>query len=313
VGRGAQGRVTPVKSVMTKTVLFWNFNIDKGDLLLQCPTEGDKSAVVARVVQEYDVDMLVLDECRIPATILLNALQTIDPTFEHPADPNRRFKFFTRFPGHHLEPWLGDGRLAVRRLQFEGYQDILMAVFHYLDRRNNRPLKQHRRLKEHTRTLLAAEQKAGHDRTILFGDLNMNPYEIGMLDPESGLGAMMTWDLATIHGARKGDDLPRFYNPMWSVMGRAEVPGTFYWDDDDPENTYWHCLDGVLLRPALRESFRDEDLRIIRWIPGLSGERIDLIRLTEVHWRVTYSDQPPILFKIDLAKRIQANIEDSHA
>jgi hypothetical protein len=30
----------------------------------------------------------------------------------------------------------------------------------------------------------------------VFGDFNMNPYEIGMLDPASGLGAMMTRDLA---------------------------------------------------------------------------------------------------------------------
>ncbi len=298
---------------MTKTVLFWNFNIDKGDLLLQCPTEGDRSAVVAHVVQEYGVDVLALAECRVPARFLLNALQLVDPAFEQPVDPHPRFKFFTRFPGHHLEPWLGDGRIAVRQLQFDGHQDILMAVIHYLDRRNNRPSKQQQELKDYKRTLLAAERKAGHDRTILFGDLNMNPYEIGMLDPESGLGAMMTWDLATIHGEKKGDGLPRFYNPMWSVMGRAEAPGTFYWDDDDPENTHWHCLDGVLLRPSLRESFRDEELRIIRWIHGSSGEKIDLIRLVEVHWRVTYSDHLPLLFKIDLAKRTQVKNEDSHA
>jgi hypothetical protein len=297
---------------MTKTVLFWNYNVDKGDLLLQCATGADKSAVVARVVQEYGVDVLVLVECRLPAGTLLETLQSIDPKFDLPAKPHPRFKFFTRFPGHQLEPWNSDGRLAVRRLQFDGYQDILMAAFHYLDRRNNRPSKQHQKLKTYKRTLLEAEQRAGHDRTILFGDLNMNPYDIGMLDPESGLGAMMTWDLAMIHGERKGDGRPRFYNPMWSVMGRFEAPGTFYWDDDDPENTYWHCLDGVLLRPALRGSFRDQDLRIIRWITGISGERIDLTRLAEVHWRITYSDHLPILFKIDMTMGIPADTEDSH-
>lgn len=52
---------------------------------------------------------------------------------------------------------------------------------------------------------------------------------------------------------------------------------------------------------------------IIRWIHGSSGEKIDLIRLVEVHWRVTYSDHLPLLFKIDLAKRTQVKNEDSHA
>ena len=264
-------------------------------------------------MQEYEVDVLVLAECRVPASVLLSALQSVDRAFEQPANPHPRFRFFTRFPGHHLVPWHSDGRLAVHRLQFEGYQDILMAAFHYLDRRNNSRSKQHQKLKNYKRTLLEAERKAGHDRTILFGDLNMNPYEIGMLDPESGLGAMMTWELASIHGERKGDDLPRFYNPMWAIMGRPEVPGTFYWDDTDPENTYWHCLDGVLLRPALPGSFRDEDLRIVRWIPGLSGERIDLIRLAEVHWRITHSDHLPILFKLDMARSMQAKAKDTHA
>ena len=36
---------------MTKTVLFWNFNIEKGDLLLKFQTEADKSAVLRDVAQ----------------------------------------------------------------------------------------------------------------------------------------------------------------------------------------------------------------------------------------------------------------------
>jgi hypothetical protein len=297
---------------MTKTVLFWNFNVEKGDLLLKLTTEAEKSAVVARVAQEYGVDVLSLAECGIPDDLLLDALRVIDPNFERPANPHPRFQFFTRFPGEHLEPWHADGRLAVRRVRFEGYEDILLAAFHYLDRRNNRPAKQHQKLKNYKKTLLEAERKAGHDRTILFGDFNMNPYEIGMLDPGAGLGALMTWDLAAVHGEKKGDGLPRFYNPMWSVMGRAEAPGTFYWDVDDPENPYWNCLDGVLVRDALRQAFRDEDLRILRWIPGQSGERVDLIRLAEVHWRVTYSDHLPILFKLTLQKKPPAERGNRH-
>jgi endonuclease/exonuclease/phosphatase family metal-dependent hydrolase len=299
--------------VMTKTLLFWNFNIEKGELLLKSPSEADKATILARVVQEYQVDILALAECKIPDVVLLDALRAIDPKFDQPVDPHPRIKFFTRFPGHHLEPWHADGRLSVRRLQFEDNDDILLASFHYVDRRNNSPASQHQKLADYKRTLLQAESKAGHRRMILFGDLNINPYEIGMLDPQSGLGAMMTRDLAEVHANNKGDGWPRFYNPMWSVMGRPEAPGTFYWDGDDPENPYWHCLDAVLVRPELRETFRDDDLRIIRMIPGPPGETIDLVRLAEVHWKITCSDHLPILFKLRLRQTTKVKKEDDHA
>ena len=298
---------------MIKTVLFWNFNIERGDSLRKLPTEAERSAVIARLAGEYEVDVLAIAECQIPDVLLLDALRQVDPAFDQPAVPHRRFRFFTRFPGDSLRSWHADDRLAVCRLCLGDCEDILLAAFHYLDRRNYSLAKQHQRLAGYKRTLREAERKAGHDRLIVFGDFNMNPYEIGMLDPASGLGAMMTRELAEFHGDGKKDDHSRFYNPMWSIMGRAETPGTFYWDHDDPENPYWHCLDGVLLRPSLRQSFRDEDLRVIRWITGPDGERIDLIRRADVHWKLAYSDHLPILFKLRLWERKPAEGEDGHA
>jgi hypothetical protein len=148
---------------MTKIVLFWNFDIEKGDLLRKLPTEADNSAVIARLAQQYQVDILSLAECRIPDVLLLDALRGIDPAFDQPAAPHPRIKFFTRFPGDALKPWHADGRLAVRRLCLDDHQDILLAGFHYLDRRNYSLAKQHQRLAPYKRTLHEAERKAGHD------------------------------------------------------------------------------------------------------------------------------------------------------
>ncbi len=300
---------------MIKTVLFWNFNIEKGESLQRLSTEADKSAVIARVVREYEVDILALAECGLPDILLLDALRKTDPEFDQPAAVHPRIKFFTRFPGAHLEPWHADGRIDVRRLALGGYDDILLAALHYLDRWNYpTPAMRHSKLATYLKTLQEAERRARHDRLVVFGDFNMNPYEIGMLDPASGLGAMITRDLAAAHGGRTGDEPSRFYNPMWSIMGRAEAPGTFYWNDkNDPENPYWHCIDGILLRPSLYASFRDEDLRIIRWITGAAGERVDLIRRAKIHWQVTHSDHLPILFKLHLQKREPVEKEDGHA
>jgi exonuclease III len=300
---------------MTKTVLFWNFNIEKGNSLRKLPAESDKSAVLARVVLEYEVDILVLAECQLPDELLDASLREVDPEFEQSLPAHLGIKFFTRFPRAELEPWHSDGRIDVRRLAFSGYDDILLAAFHHVDRWNNpTPAMRHSNLRPHLRTLEEAERMAGHDRLVVLGDFNMNPYEIGMLDPAWGLGAMITRELATTHGDWAGDDRSRFYNPMWSIMGRAEAPGTYYWDNkNDPENPYWHCIDGVLLRPSLYTSFRDEDLRIIRWITGAAGEKVDLIRRAKIHWQVTHSDHLPILFKLHLQEREPVEKGDGHA
>jgi hypothetical protein len=299
---------------MTKSVLFWNFNIEKGESLQKLSTEADKSAVIARVVREYEVDILALAECQLPGDVLVGSLREVDPGFEQALPPHIRIKFFTRFPGAYLELWHSDGRIDVRRLTLSGYDDILLAAFHYHDRRNYpTPAMRHSKLAPHLETLQEAERRARHDRLVVFGDFNMNPYEIGMLDPARGLGAMITRDLAAARGDRTGDDRPRFYNPMWSIMGRAEAPGTYDWSKNDPENPYWHCIDGVLLRPSLYASFRDEDLRIIRWITGAAGEKVDLIRRAKLHWQVTHSDQLPILFQLHLQKREPDEKEGGHA
>ena len=283
---------------MTLTVLFWNFNIDKGDWLSRRGSMAEKAAILASLATEHGVDVLAITECRIPEAVLLDALRDADPRYELPDNPHDRIRFYSRFPGRFLEPWHADGRLAVRRLLLDGYQDLLLAAFHYIDRRNNGTIKQWGELAPYRQTLLKAERKAEHTRTILFGDLNMNPYEVGMLDHRTGLGAMMTWDLAEGHSGNKGGQ--RFYNPMWAVMGKPEAPGTCYWADNDPGNPYWNCLDGVLLRPALRSAFRGDDLVILRSVTMPGGGRVDLIRRARVHWKITHSDHLPILFKLNL-------------
>jgi hypothetical protein len=63
------------------------------------------------------------------------------------------------------------------------------------------------------------EKRVGHDRTIVVGDLNMNPFDAGIVGAE-GLNAVMTKQIAS-QGGRKVDAVryPFFYNPMWSHFG----------------------------------------------------------------------------------------------
>jgi hypothetical protein len=287
---------------MRLTILFWNFNIQKGNLMRREPDNAARAAVLARVARHHDIDILALCECEIAEDEILNALRAEDTRYDQPANPHERFQFFTRFPGDELEAFHADGRLAVRRFHRAGYKDILLAAFHFIDGWNNTAERQHDELDTYKQTLVEAEERAGHTRTVLFGDLNMDPFAIGMLEPRRGLGALMTWELAEAHCEVDQKGPPRFYNPMWSVMGQPDAPGTYYWDKSDPKNPYWHCIDGVLLRPCLRGIFKDDSLRILSRIPGSAGAEIALYHHAEKHCHIDYSDHLPIVFGLDLPK-----------
>ena len=64
-----------------------------------------------------------------------------------------------------------------------------------------------------------AEEKAGHRHTIVIGDLNMSPFEPGMV-AANGFHAVSDKNIAA-KGSRvvQGTEFDFFYNPMWSCLG----------------------------------------------------------------------------------------------
>lgn len=146
-----------------------------------------------------------------------------------------------------------------------------------------------------------AQRDEGHSRTILVGDFNLNPFDDGMVFPK-GFGAMMTKSLARRYSQPPGS--ARFYNPLWSRLGREiEVgpPGTYYWDQHRHYNTYWNYLDQVLIGGDLLDGFSEESFRILTSIPGPDGP-IPLIREKPQHWKVEVSDHLPLIFDVALPK-----------
>ncbi len=285
---------------MILTFLFWNFNLSKGDTPAGVFPKLSGEKIVSRLVHAHGVDVVVLAECELRHPEILKELQRGDERFETPRLPHSRFQFFTRFSSDQFEVMEPkDRRISIHRLRLHGFQDILVSVIHHVDSRNHSPGAQLNKFQLPRLHLLQAEREAGHSRTILFGDFNMNPYHPAMLNPELGLGAMMTRALAATHSL--SDTHGRFYNPMWKMMGHSHVPGTFYWrNPGEPSNPYWNCFDGVLIRPSLLDAFHDEDLQILRELPNPTGAPIGLVRKTGRHWRLNYSDHLPLLFKIRL-------------
>lgn len=150
------------------------------------------------------------------------------------------------------------------------------------------------------------ENDAGHSRTVLAGDLNMNPFDAGLIET-SALHAVMTKSLAKSVqdlGSRK-DCLP-FYNPMWSYFGdwssttptdavlADRLGGTyFYRDTNDRANHFWQVYDQVLVRPKLMD-------RLVR-LDVIGSDGVE--RLTSRSGRprsASLSDHLPVSFTIEL-------------
>ena len=157
--------------------------------------------------------------------------------------------------------FLGDpsGRSTAHELKTEGYPKLSLIGAHLHAAKN---LNEHDRA-EWARKVVAdvrlIEGKIGHTRTILVGDLNMNPFDRGLVDTtvlHATMSRSMTHLVQRLKHRR--DHLP-FYNPMWSLLGDrtgSELAGGsyFHFKSQALSSHFWQMFDQVLLRPDLMDS-----------------------------------------------------------
>ena len=173
---------------------------------------------------------------------------------------------------------------------------ILLAAAHFVSKNNISEGEQAMLAIELAKEILRVEDTVGHERTILVGDLNMNPFEDGVTGANA-LHAVMTRKLAE-RGSRvvQGTEYRFFYNPMWGFFGdrTAGPPGTYYHRAPNVAELFWHMLDQVLLRPALMGLL--EDLAIL---DSIDGERL-LTQPGGLPHHTAYSDHLPLAFRLNL-------------
>jgi hypothetical protein len=268
--------------------LFWNIH--------RKPLE----AAIERLARLHKPDVIMLAECDIPAGQLLSCLNRArrDEYDYVPQADCRAIHIFTRFPSKWLPSVKDVERLTIRRLQLPGIQEILLAVTHFPSKMHWSERSQNSQMHVLARKIREAEDKEQNFRTVLVGDLNMNPFESGLVDA-NGLHGVMIRSVA-LRGSRRvqGDRYPFFYNPMWSLFGDASrgAPGTFYQWRSEPTVYFWNMFDQVLIRPALLDRFRTEDLHILE-TDGLLSLRRGAHMAPD---KGRASDHLPLFFKLDL-------------
>jgi len=242
-------------------------------------------------------DILILSECAIEARDLLKVLNRRDPAFHFAPGQNRGISMFTRFPGRYLAPSYESDRVSIRRLTLPAIDELLMVAVHLPSKLFWSAESQMFECANLGSTIIEEERKAGHSRTILVGDLNMNPFEKGVV-AAAGLHAVSTRRVAQrSERTVQGRSYPFFYNPMWGHFGDAsERPArTYYYERAEHVNYFWNNFDQILIRPQMMDHFRSDQLRILDYAGEMSLSRSDGRPDSD-----KASDHFPLLFTFDL-------------
>jgi hypothetical protein len=192
--------------------------------------------LVAELARSRDSDVIILLECDISIPELLLTLNDgIRPTFHYApttiVPSEEGIKIFKRFSTDFIRPVRDARRHTIRRLILPARTDIILAAVHLPSKLTWSDTSQHFECAELARTITDVERQVGHSQTVLVGDLNMNPFEAGMV-AANGLNATMVRSQALKRSRTVQDrEYAFFFNPMWGHFGDGELkpPGTFYY------------------------------------------------------------------------------------
>ena len=141
--------------------------------------------------------------------------------------------------------------------------------------------------------ILNLEKELDTKNTIIVGDFNINPYDKSCVSARYFHGIPVYEEAIRESRTVVGREFHMFYNPMWNFLGDFREPyGTYYHSSADTVNPYWNVYDQVIIRPALRKRFVDDNLRII------TGTTTVSLLDKNKHPDCTISDHLPITFEI---------------
>ena len=297
------------------TFLFWNMG---GELPTKTPAHlvAERKArlvgIAANLTRQNDVDLLMLAECPLTSADILNGVNAGNSNPYHEPDGKslcERVTIYPRFSRRFLSlsNGLESSKYTCRQVRLPGRPEVLLFAAHFASKLYKSEDSQTLSAPVFSQVIRQAEKRVHHKRTILVGDLNMNPFDPAVVGAE-GLNAVMTREL-TQRDSRTVDDreYPFFYNPMWGLFGDAsheryppghpdhEPPGTCYYKAGESKWYYWNMMDQVLLRPDLLPFFRNDELKILA-----SDGATEFLDARGLPKREEISDHLPVLFRIHI-------------
>jgi exonuclease III len=238
------------------TFLFWNV--------------AGKSIhdLIVSLTLSNQADLVVLAECTLDSNDLIRDLNRNSSEYQYAPGFCESLLFFTKFDPRYLTLMAETTRVSIRHLRLPARKELLVVGAHLPSKMHFSDYSQIFQCTELARMIEEQEAKAGHQRTILLGDLNVNPFEAGMV-ASGGLHAVSTRDVAS-KGSRvvQGKRQTFFYNPMWRYFGdrNDSASGTYYFEKAESVNYFWNTFDQILIRPDILDGFRTDGVRVITQI-----------------------------------------------
>ncbi len=228
-------------------VLFWNLN-------------GRRTCerLCGALARRDSVDILILAECLDPQAVRrsVNAGAWRGRYFPHPTPPPNRLVVFSRFSRPELSLVEAGTRFAIHRLVGAHTPELLVVSVHLRSGLRATEREQEKEVGDLAERITTVERRRGHDRTVVIGDLNAQPFDLRVASA-TGLHGVMSRTVAR-RGSRQIDRVayPFFYNPMWKVFAhRPPAPqGTYYYPKARIDQFFWHACDQVLVRPSYNTS-----------------------------------------------------------
>ena len=265
--------------------LFWNIN------------RKPVADVVAELAAAQKAEVVILAESVISPRRLLATLNGVAGQGYHLSTGiSKGITILTRFSREFLRPVFESDHVSIGRLMLPARSEILLAAVHLPSKLYWSNESQSFECVELARRIAEEEDRAKHQRTVLVGDMNMNPFEPGLVS-SVGLNAVTARRIAErVTRTVQGRPYRLFYNPMWGHLGdvRGDTAGSYFYDSAEHLNYFWNVFDQVLLRPELAKRFDSDQLSIVKSV----GER-SLVRGDGRPDATLYSDHLPIVFELD--------------
>lgn len=189
-----------------------------------------------------------------------------------------------------------DQRFVIATYEPPTREGILLAVAHLQSQADFKRSSIGAECRRFTRFIREQESSLGTTRTVVVGDLNLDPFDEGIIGAD-GLHGMASRQLAKKGGRTiSGENYSYFYNPMWNLFGdHRGAPGSYYYYSAESNTQFWHIFDQVLVRPDLASEFSDGSLEFLTEIRGET-----LLRKDGTPNDGRFSDHLPLTFELKL-------------
>lgn len=274
--------------------MFWNIN-GRGDEF--CPT-------LTSFIN--NIDILLLAESKIADSEIKTILGFERVPFKTEYDENEFTpKLYSRIPLSKIEHYSSapSKRIVFYTLDTKEKGEVIIAGLHFPSKATYNGETQLSYANNYAKWVREVEVQRKHEKTIVFGDFNMNPFEPGMIETQA-FNATLSYDVAK-SGTRRShfDDFHFFYNPMWNWLGDREyhtgsskLPGTFYYKTTtDVTQIFWNVFDKVIIRPSIIDVLDYSTIKIHEAIP-----RSILIKHNFEDIPDNFTDHLPLTFNLKL-------------